>query len=168
MIEIRGCLESDLLPCSALLRKVYSEPPYHETWSESSADEYLEAFFRIDPGGCFVAVEQEVIIGSIFSYSYPWSTGAVLFVQELFVAEPGRRKGVGCGLVARAVDSKGRDSNVALIVREGTAATELYKKLGLSKSRHFVLYSGKVGPDFFLRPTPGSAAALSFTQQRRS
>ena len=69
----------------------------------------------------------------------------VLFIQELFVSEPGRRKGVGRGLVARAVDSKWRDSNVALIVREGTAAAELYRKLGLSKSRHSVLYSGKVG-----------------------
>ncbi|MBS3935594.1 MAG: GNAT family N-acetyltransferase [Sulfuritalea sp.] len=145
MIDIRGCSESDLLPCSALLRQVYAESPYHETWSESSAAEYLEAFFRIDPRGCFVAVEQEAVIGSIFSYSYPWSTGVVLFIQELFVSEPGRRKGVGRGLVARVVDSKGRDSNVALIVREGTAAAELYRKLGLSKSRHFVLYSGKVG-----------------------
>lgn len=144
MIEIRECSESDLLHCSALLREVYAQPPYNETWSESRAAEYLEAFFRIDPKGCFVAIDQEGIIGAIFSYSYPWSTGVVLFIQELFVSERARRKGVGRGLVARAVDSKGRHSNVALIVREDTAAAKLYEKLGLSKSKHYVLYSGKV------------------------
>lgn len=145
MIEIRECSECDLLPCAALLRKVYAESPYNETWSESRALEYLEAFFRIDPRGCFVAVDQEGIIGSIFSYSYPWSTGVVLFIQELFVSERARRKGVGRALVARTVDSKGRDSNVALIVHEGTVAAKLYERLGLSKNKHYVLYSGKIG-----------------------
>lgn len=144
MIEIRECSESDLLHCSALLREVYAQPPYNETWNESRAAGYLEAFLRIDPKGCFVAVDQEDIIGSIFSYNYPWSTGLVLFIQELFVSERARRNGVGRGLVARAVDSKGRHSNVALIVREGTAAAKFYEKLGLSKSKHYVLYSGKV------------------------
>jgi len=144
MFEIRECLESDLLRCSALLRNVYAEPPYNETWGENRADEYLEAFFRIDPKGCFVAIDQEGIIGALFSYSYPWSTGVVLFIQELFVSERARRKGVGRGLVAKAVDSKGKHSNVALIVREGTAGSKLYERLGLSKNKHYVLYSGKV------------------------
>lgn len=146
MIEIRACANSDVLPCSLLLQEVYAEPPYQEAWSASKAAGYLAAFFRVDPKGCFVATDQGRIVGCLFSYSYPWSTGAILFIQELFVSRSARRKGVGRELVARAVGTKGKDLNVALIVREGTDAARLYEKLGLSKSRHYVLYSGKVLP----------------------
>lgn len=144
MIEIRECSGSDLLPCSILLQKVYEEPPYNESWSETRAAEYLETFFQMDPKGCFVATDQERILGAIFTYGYPWSTGAILFIQELFVSKQERCKGIGRRLVARAVATKGKDITVALIVREGTAAAEFYEKVGLPKNKYYVLRSGKI------------------------
>lgn len=142
MIKIRECSERDLSPTSALLQDVYAQPPYNETWSRSKAAEYLATFFRFDPKRCFVAIDQGHIVGAIFSYGYPWNTGTVLFIQELFVSERERCKGIGRGLVAKAVDTTANGTTIALIVREGTAAAGFYEKLGLSKNALYVLRSG--------------------------
>lgn len=144
MTEIRECNESDLPSCSAILREVYSESPYKECWPEDRAREYLEAFFRIDPKGAFVATDHGMLLGALFGYTYPWHTGSVFFIQELFVSKNRRGAGIGHGLVTHALETKGRDSTVAVIVREGTDAAKFYEKLGLPKSEIYVLRSGKI------------------------
>lgn len=144
MIEIRECLETDLGSCGSLLCTVYAEPPYHESWSETKARDYLHRFFRIDPKGCFVAVESARILGAIFAYRYPWSTGEVLFIQELFVSKEHRRKGIGSRLIRHVSEMEGKSLTVALIVREGTPAADFYQRMGLSRSKHFVVRSGKM------------------------
>lgn len=145
MITIRQCIETDLLSCGVLLREVYADPPYEESWAESHATAYLESFFRIDTDGAFVATENEgKIIGAVFGFSYPWHAGSIFFIQELYVAGQYRGKGIAGDLVRQAVEKKGRDSHVAVIVREGTVAAKFYEKLGLSRSTLYELRSGKL------------------------
>jgi len=71
-------------------------------------------------------------------------TPAQFFIQELFVAWQYRGKGIAGDLVRQAVEKKGGDSHVALIVREGTVAARFYEKFGLSKSTLYELRSGKL------------------------
>lgn len=145
MITIRQCIETDLPSCGVLLKEIYAEPPYEESWSESRATAYLESFLRIDADGALVATENEgKIIGGVFGFSYPWQVGSIFFIQELFIAKQCRGKGIAGDLVRQVVDKKGGDSHVALIVREGTVATRFYEKLGLSKSSLYELRSGKL------------------------
>ncbi len=150
MITIRQCTKKDLPPCGAFLRQIYAEPPYCENWSEERATAYLESFFHIDPQGALVAVEGDnEIVGAVFGYSYPWQTGSMLFLQELFVTIYYRRRGIAGDLVRQLVEKKGTNSHVALIVREGTVAARFYEKLGLSKSQFYELRSGRLNrPDF--------------------
>lgn len=145
MITIRQCIETDLTSCGALLQEIYAEPPYGESWPESRATAYLESFFRIDSDAALVATDDEgKIIGAVFGFSYPWHTGSIVFIQELFVAGQYRGKGIASNLVKQVVEEKGRDSYVALIVREGTVAAKFYEKFGLSKSTLYELRSGKL------------------------
>ena len=129
MTEIRECNESDLPSCSTILREAYSESPYKECWPEDRAREYLEAFFRIDPKGAFVATDNGKLLGALFGYAYPWHTGSVFFIQELFVSKNRRGKGIGHRLVTHALETKARNATVALIVREGTDAAKFYMPL---------------------------------------
>lgn len=80
----------------------------------------------------------------MFGFSYPWQVGSIFFIQELFVAGQYRDKGIARDLVRQAVERKGEDSHVALIVREGTVAARFYEKLGLFKSTLYELRSGKL------------------------
>lgn len=145
MITIRSCIETDLPSCGALLREVYAEPPYHENWPGNRATAYLESFFRIDSQGALVATEDEgKIIGAIFGYTYPWHTGFIFFIQELFVASNWRGKGIAGDLARQVTRKIEGDSNVVLMVREGTVAAGFYEKLGLSKSKFYELRSGKI------------------------
>lgn len=144
MFSIRPCIETDLPPCGALLQAIYAEPPYGERWPESRATAYLESFFRMDSEGALVATDDGKIIGAVFGFSYPWHTGSVVFIQELFVAGQYRGKGIARNLVMQMVEKKSMDSQVALIVREGTVAAKFYEKFGLSKSTLYELRSGKI------------------------
>ena len=144
MTEIRECNESDLSSCSTVLRETYSESPYKECWPEDRAREYLEVFLRFDPKGAFVATDNGKLIGALFGYTYPWHTGSVLFIQELFVSKKRRGKGIGRGLVTHALERTARDATVALIVSEGTDAAKFYEKLGLYKNEVYALRSGKI------------------------
>jgi ribosomal protein S18 acetylase RimI-like enzyme len=145
MIEIRECLETDLQQCAGLVRMVYAEPPYNESWNGTKALDYLRTFLRIDPKGCFVAAEQAQILGAIFAYCYPWSIGEVLFVQELFVLKEHRRKGIGARLIRHLSEREGKPLTVALIAREGTPAADFYERIDLSKSTSYIVRSGKIG-----------------------
>ncbi|OZA26892.1 MAG: hypothetical protein B7X91_10170 [Hydrogenophilales bacterium 17-64-11] len=143
MITIRQCNETDLPSCGVLLQQIYAEPPYGEHWPEIRATAYLESFFRIDSDGVLVATaDAGKIVGAVFGFSYPWHTGSIIFIQELFVADQHRGKGIAGDLVRQVVENKGGDSHVALIVREGTVAARFYEKLGLSKSTLYELRSG--------------------------
>ncbi len=134
MITIRQCIETDLPSCGELLREIYAEPPYEENWPEKCATAYLESFFRIEADGAFVATGiEDKIICAVFGFSYPWHVGSIFFSQELFVAGQHRGKTIASDLVRQVVEEKGGDSNVALIVREGTVAARFYEKLGFSK-----------------------------------
>jgi len=145
MITIRQCTEKDLPSCGTLLRQIYAESPYCENWPEERAAAYLEAFFHIDHQGVLVAVEGESeIVGAVFGYGYPWHSGSILFLQELFVAMPYRRRGIAGDLVRQLVEKRGTNLHVALIVREGTVAAGFYEKLGLSKSQTYELRSGRI------------------------
>lgn len=144
MTEILPCRDGDLRECALLLQAVYAEPPYGENWSPEEAFAYLHTFHGMDSSGCYVAREDDQIIGALFGYSYPWCAGVNLFVQELFVRAEFRGKGIGKRLVLHAVSSLGGEPTVLLIAREGARAANFYEGLGLSRNEHYKFFSGKV------------------------
>ena len=111
-MEIVNCKPENIKACSSLLAKVYSDPEYAENWSERDAYEYLERFYRIEPLGCYVAIENTELIGAIFSYSYPWQSETLVYIQELFVSLNYRKKGVARSLLSNV----GKEKNIKAFV----------------------------------------------------
>lgn len=144
MTTILPCTDGNLRECALLLKLVYSEPPYGENWSPEKAFEYLHKFHCMDSAGCYVAQNDNKIVGVIIGYSFPWSTGVSFFIQELFVDSEFRGKGIGKKLILHAAGSLDEEPTILLIARDGSQATNFYKGLGLSKNEHYNFYSGKV------------------------
>lgn len=77
-----------------MFREAYAEDPHSDIWSAERAFAYLSRIYHFDPELCYIAEEHPKIIGTLFGYTFPWSSGIDLFIQELFVKQAYRQKGV--------------------------------------------------------------------------
>ena len=46
-----------------------------------------------------MAIEGEVIIGTVFAYLYPWHSETLVYIQEFFVDPNQRKKGIAKSLL---------------------------------------------------------------------
>ena len=141
-MEIINCTEKNLEECASLLVKVYSEPEYGEKWDNNDAYNYLERFYKIEPSGCFVAIENNQLVGAIFSYSYPWQSETLVYIQELFVESMQRNKGIAKSLLQSI--GNGKVVKVWLVANDNTSASGFYKKMGFKKDSPYKLNSGQI------------------------
>ncbi len=141
-MKTRRCKPENLKECASLLVEVYSQPEYNEDWTVQEAYSYLKRFYNIDPSMCYAAVANNIIIGAIFSYSYPWQSGVLVYIQELFVAPNKRKRGVAKALLSKL--SKGKKTNIWLVAKEKTGAAVFYKKMGFKKSGPYKFHSGTI------------------------
>ena len=137
---IQDCKIENINICATLLIQVYSEPEYGESWKESDAIDYLTRFYEIDPTGCSIAVIDKEIVGAIFSYSYPWQSETLRYVQELFVSTKYRKKGIAKSLLKSV--TKDKNSKVWLLANDNTSAASFYKKMGFKKDSPYKINYG--------------------------
>jgi len=140
----------NIVPCSiehinnsaSLLTQVYAEPEYKENWKHSDACNYIKRFYEIDPSGCFVAIINYELVGAIFSYSYPWQSETLVYIQELFVSINHRNKGIAKSLL----NSVGNGKNVRawLVANENTSASGFYEKMGFKKDSPYKFNYGTI------------------------
>ena len=142
-MEYKNCTVDDLKGCAEILQSAYALPPYNEEWELSHAQEYLARFFSFDPSFCFVAVQNDKILGAVFSYCYPWQGRESCYIQEIFVSPSAHRKGVGSGLIEKLSFSKGIGPTW-LVANKNSKAIEFYESLGFSSSGPYTFYAGFV------------------------
>ncbi|MGL1889591.1 MAG: GNAT family N-acetyltransferase [Reichenbachiella sp.] len=141
-MQVLNCKPKNIKACAELFVQVYSESDYQENWTTHEAFKYLERFYLIEPSRCFVAVENDKVVGSIFAYSYPWRSETLVYIQELFVDSNQRQKGIaktllsstGCGIPAKAW----------LIANENTGAAKFYAKMGFKKNGPYKFQYGEI------------------------
>lgn len=141
-MNIVNCKSEDLEACSKLFIKVYEQGEYNEEWEEEDAYHYLERFHTIDSKQCFLALNKDEIIGAIFSYTYPWQGKSLVYVQELFVLEAERNKGIAKALLSSIV--KNKTINIWLVANEKTGASSFYEKIGLKKDSPYKFHYGQI------------------------
>jgi len=141
-MDIISCTERHLEKCSSLLAQVYSEPEYGEKWNERDALIYLHRFYKIEPSGCFVAYLNNEVVGAIFSYSYPWQSETLVYIQELFVSSKQRKKGIAKSLMQSV--GKGKTIKAWLIAKENTSASGFYQKMGFKKDSPYKFNYGEI------------------------
>ena len=138
-MEIINYTEKNLEACASLLAQVYSEPEYGEKWDSKDAYNYLERFYKIEPLGCFVAIENNQLVGAIFSYSYPWQSETLVYIQELFVSSMQRNKGIAKSLLQNIGNGR-----AWLVANDNTSASGFYKKMGFKKDSPYKLNYGQI------------------------
>ena len=141
-MQIINCEVENLEECARLLVQVYAEPQYKEDWNEFDAHKYLKRFFDIEPNRCFIATENDIIVGGIFAYSYPWHSEILVYVQELFVDSNERKKGIAKSLL-KSICNNG-NTKIWLVANENTGASEFYKKLGFKKDGPYKFNYGEL------------------------
>jgi GNAT superfamily N-acetyltransferase len=140
---IKTCEPEDIEPCAKLFAEVYSEPPYNEAWDSSDAITYLARFREIDPDRCFIAKENNKVVGAIFSFSYPWHSKKTICIQELFVSPEHRRKGIGRQLLFKI--NHGQRIGAWLVAHRESDAAEFYEKMGFSQKGPYEFRHGVIG-----------------------
>ncbi|MBN8240692.1 GNAT family N-acetyltransferase [Marinobacter hydrocarbonoclasticus] len=143
-MRIRTCEDADIEQAAQIFCKAYSASSYNESWEEKNAAAYLRRFYEIDPKGCLVLEENGVVAGAIFSYSYPWHSGTLTCIQELFVAEKSRRQGAARALVQGI--NGGHSGSAWLVAHEASGAAEFYERLGFRKDGPYSFYYGNINP----------------------
>lgn len=125
-MNIKQCQVSDLPACASILCEVYAQPPYNEIWKLEHAINYLQRFYNFDPSLCFVACDNDRIMGAIFSYSYPWQDTENCYIQEIIVSPNEQGKQVGQSLIKKLTQEK-IGTSTWLVANENAKAVEFYK-----------------------------------------
>jgi ribosomal protein S18 acetylase RimI-like enzyme len=128
-------------PAATIFCEAYAAPPYNESWEPPNAPDYLKRFLEIDPAGCFVAEKDNEIVGAIFSFSYPWHSGKLTCIQELFVSDSCRRQGV-----ARTLMHSIKGRGAWIVAHQAAGAAAFYTSLGFRKDGPYVFYHGNISP----------------------
>jgi len=139
---IKNIEVNDLTECAKLLVQVYAEPQYQENWNEIDAYNYLKRFFDIEPNRCFIAIENNTIVGAVFAYSYPWHSETLVYIQELFVNSNQRKKGIAKSLLNSVCMNE--TTKIWLVANENTGASEFYQKLGFKKDGSYKFNYGEL------------------------
>jgi len=130
-MQVRSCDTADIEQAALIFCQAYASAPCHESWELADASAYLRRFREIDPEGCFVWEQNGEVAGAIFSFSYPWHSGKLTCIQELFVAKPSRKKGVARALVQSV--NGGSGGGAWLVAHKASGAAEFYERLGFRK-----------------------------------
>ena len=94
IMEIRNIQEKDLLECSILLEEAYSAEPYNEKFEEGDVSQYIKSKFHDCEDHSFVAIEDEKVIGFVFSNISQWAGGPQAIMEEIVVDKKYRGKGI--------------------------------------------------------------------------
>ncbi len=143
--RIRKCSRKDLRKAVELFRRTTAEPPGGSNWTEHEASRFLGRFYKIDPGGCYVAVAGSRILGGLFGCRYYWKDIPAYQIEEIFVSPEFRRKGVGSALVKRVIGTFRRKTMMWLYAHKKNPSVFFYKSLGMEMQTHVVIMGGKYG-----------------------
>ncbi len=141
---IRNCNLNDINECAKLYAEVYQEPPYNEIWDIKTASKYLKRFIEFDKNNCYIALQDNNIVGLLLGYTYPWRERINYYIQEIFVQKDSRSKGIGKSLISYAISQLGKNISISLIANQNTDAAAFYEKLGLSKHKYYKFYCGEI------------------------
>ena len=108
-------------------------------WNQRPAD--WERFLELAPGGCFVAVAGDTIIGTVTTIQYGREVG---WVGMLLVHPENRGGGIGKALLMRAVEHL-QNEKIASIKLDATPLGEgLYRKMGFKDEWALTRYKGTI------------------------
>lgn len=143
MVKTRQATAADLesiVPLFDAYRQFYRQPSDVE-----GARRFLRERLEHQQSTIFIALEGADAVG--FAQLYPsFSSGAlarIFILNDLFVAPPARRRGIGAALLAAAAEHGRQAGTLRLVLSTeitNTKAQRLYEKLGWKLDTEFLVY----------------------------
>lgn len=139
---IRKIKEEDILKCSQILERAYSQAPYNENFRENTSELYILSKYNNCKDNSFVLLseEKEIIAFVFLSISY-WSNGKQAILEEI-VVDPGfQNKGIGTMLLNH-IFNYAKTLNVKSIMfwaKNDNRLLNFYKKHGCVNADDFVV-----------------------------
>ena len=93
-MEIRNILKADLKELSNLMVEIYNAPPWNDKWTEETAKESLSNILDFPDFYGNLIVDCDEIIGAILGHIRRYATETTYYIDEFFVSEKYRRKGI--------------------------------------------------------------------------
>ena len=112
-MDIKIPESKDISECAKVYRAAYSAEPWKEIYEEKEVENYICAYLNSDTKCCFVAVEQNAIIGVILGLIVPCIDGPYLRIEDICISPEVQRKGCGSTfmeLIAKEAAKRGCDS----------------------------------------------------------
>lgn len=131
-MNIKRILKSDIKDLARLMVSVYNAPPWNDKWTEETAFESLVTLLEFPTFYGNIIIDEDRIIGAIIGHTRRYSTETTYYIDEFFVAEEYRRKGVASNLYKSTIDElKKLGVNGAFFTTlRNTAAYNFYIKMG--------------------------------------
>ncbi len=129
-IKIIKAKKSDMKEFSIIYKKVFSEGPYNEKWTNKNLiDKVLEIFKKQK---VYVAKINNKIVGFISFYNFIGSEGKIGCIFEFGVDKKYRNKKIGKILIKKAEEEsrKAGCKSMVLDVNKKASAVGFYKNLG--------------------------------------
>ena len=129
---IKKILKSDIKDLARLMVSVYNAPPWNDKWTEETAFESLLTVLEFPTFYGNIIVDEDRIIGAIIGHTRRYATETTYYIDEFFVSEEYRRKGVASNLYKSTIDElKKLGINGAFFTTlRNTPAYNFYIKMG--------------------------------------
>jgi len=137
-IKIEIALDKDSKEITRLYRKLYKGDEEQKFFSSRAIPSYLNAGSKV-----FIAKESDKIVGFVWVIFYEHiKNKGVGIIEELYIDDSYRRKGIGKALVEKALGYLAKHSMVAVVTTasEMKDAQRFYEAIGFKESREWYYY----------------------------
>ncbi len=136
-MKIRPIEQDDLPRVAQLYAEIFSAPPHNEGWTYDRALEHLEELWRVCGSSCFVAKQQDRVVGFAFCSFHSWWVGKVMRIEEQGVDFRLQRHGIGTMLLEHCLaagQELHRISMVEVVTPRTAPAAEFYSSHGFQSA----------------------------------
>ena len=132
----------DISDCAKVYVSAYSSEPWEEAYEEAEVESYICAYLNSDTKVCYVAVEQEQIVGLLLGFMVPCIDGPYLRIEDFCISPEVQRKGCGSTfmeLIAKEAVKRGCDS-ILLGTQRDFPSHQFYLKNGFQEIESVLLF----------------------------
>jgi aminoglycoside 6'-N-acetyltransferase I len=145
-MTIRTIIPADIPNCARLFTNVFSNPPWSEHWTQSSALQRLDDCAHTPHFLGFLAEDEHGLCGFAFGYSQHYLDEKHYYLLELCIDTARQRQGVGTALLA-ALKDKATESGISrlyTLTARDTPAQDFYAKHGFYVSPKMIMMAHRL------------------------
>ncbi len=136
-MKIRPIEQDDLSRAAQLYAEIFSASPHNEGWTYDRALEHLQELWTMCGASCFVAEQQDRVVGFAFCSFHSWWYGKVMRIEEQGVDFRLQRHGIGTMLLEHCL-ATGREHQqiaaVEVVTPRTVPAIEFYSAHGFQSA----------------------------------